>query len=87
MRGASKSEQKHKKYKVVTPSGRTVHFGDTRYEDFTQHRDQKRRESYCTRAMAIKDKHGKLTALDPESPNYYATRLLWSCHLLRSRSR
>lgn len=79
----TKSDHKNKKFKVITPGGKTVHFGDSRYDDFTQHRDQNRRLSYCARAMAIRDKSGKLTAHDPESANYYATRLLWACHLLR----
>jgi len=29
--------------------GRTVHFGDSRYEDYTQHRDRERRARYRAR--------------------------------------
>ncbi len=32
-----------------------VHFGDIRYEDPTQHKDQERREAYLARATKIKD--------------------------------
>lgn len=77
-----KSTHKGKKWMVKTPSGKTVHFGSSDYEDFTQHHDQKRRESYCARAMAIRDKQGHLTAYDKESANYYATHLLWKCDKL-----
>lgn len=76
------SSQKYKKFMTITPRGKVVHFGDIRYEDYTQHRDEHRRRSYCKRAMAIRNSRGKLTANDPETANYYATRLLWSCHLL-----
>lgn len=75
-----RSNRKHKKHQIVTPSGKTVHFGDTRYEDFTQHKDTTRQVSYCARAMAIKNKEGRLTAFDKESANYYSTLLLWKCH-------
>ena len=56
-----KSERKDKKFKVLTPSGRVIHFGHSLYEDFTQHKDQKRRENYCKRSAGIRDKQGRLT--------------------------
>lgn len=74
------STHKHKKFQIEAPSGKTIHFGDTRYEDYTQHKDEKRRESYCKRAMAIQDKDGNLTWKNKESANYYSTHLLWKCH-------
>lgn len=80
------STRKHKKLQVVTPSGKTVHFGDTRYQDFTQHGDAKRRKSYCARATKIRDGKGRLTVNNPESANYYATRLLWGCRSTKKPS-
>ena len=73
----TRSSRKHKKWKVRAPSGKWVHFGDSRYEDFTQHRDPERRRRYLARATAIRDKSGNLAYKDPEPPNYYAVRLLW----------
>ena len=83
-----KSTRKHKKYSVITPSGRTVHFGDTRYQHYKDrtglddyshmnHLDKKRRKSYRQRSMGIRDGMGGLTYLNPESANYYSYNYLW----------
>tara|TARA_R100001463_G_scaffold128510_1_gene186994 strand:+ start:549 stop:791 length:243 start_codon:yes stop_codon:yes gene_type:complete len=79
MNKPKKSNKKNKKFMIETPKGKTIHFGDSRYEDFTQHKDKKRQKNYCKRAMGIKDKKGNLTYKNPESPNYYSVRLLWNC--------
>lgn len=54
-----------------------IHFGNTDFEDFTQHKDEKRRKSYLARAKGIKDKEGNLTYKDKNSKNYWAIRTLW----------
>jgi len=85
-----KSKSKNKKYSVITPSGKKINFGDKRYEQFEDttglglyshldHKDKKRKESYCSRAMGIKNKNNKFTYNDPASANYYSVRLLWGC--------
>lgn len=62
----SKSNRKNKKWVAefcmcqgcskCQPSERKfIHFGDSRYSDYTIHHDQKRRENYRTRAAAGKD--------------------------------
>jgi len=56
---------------------RLIHFGDAKMEDFTQHKDEKRRKSYLARAKGIKNKNGDFTWLDKNSANYYSVRLLW----------
>ena len=43
------SNKKNKKYAVMTPDNRVVHFGDSRYQDYTYHNDEKRREAYHNR--------------------------------------
>lgn len=73
-----KSERKNKKFKVLTKTG-IIHFGDSRYKDFTQHKDKKRRENYCKRSAGIRDKKGKLTKNNKESANYYSRKFLWEC--------
>ena len=53
------SKAKNKKFSVyVLKDGKRklIHFGDNRYEDFTQHKDEKRRQSYLKRAKGIKNK-------------------------------
>ena len=72
-----KSWRKNKKFAIRTPYG-WIHFGDIRYEDYTQHKDLKRRAAYLRRASRIRNKAGKLTINDPRSANYYAARYLWN---------
>lgn len=71
-----KSRRLHKKWFVVY-RGETIHFGDTRYQDFTQHGDPARRKSYRARAAKIRDKNGRLTVNNKYSANYWAYHLLW----------
>ena len=71
-----------KKFHVYVKSNnkrgyKKISFGDKRYEDFTQHKDQKRRSSYLARAKGIKNKEGKLTWKDKNTPNYWAVHFLW----------
>ena len=44
----SKSSHPKKKWKAVS-GGKTIRFGQTGYEDFTQHNDPKRRLNYLSR--------------------------------------
>lgn len=55
-----------------------IHYGDSRYEDYTQHKDKKRQASYLARAKGIKNKKGELTYKDKNSANYWAVNKLWS---------
>ena len=71
------SSRKNNKYMVTLPSGKKVHFGSSKYEDYTIHKDEKRRDKYLARAMKIKNKNGELTYNNPESPNFWAIKLLW----------
>ena len=73
------SKAKGKKLSVyVMKEGkkRLINFGSSDYEDFTQHKDPKRRKSYLARSAGIRDKNGKLTYKDKNSANYWA-RTLW----------
>lgn len=70
------SDRKYSKYYVVY-DGKKIHFGDSRYEDFTTHKDEKRRERYLKRARAIKNKLGELTHENKEYANFWAINLLW----------
>ena len=55
-----------------------IHYGHSDYLDFTQHRDEKRRQSYLKRAKGIKNKEGKLTWKDKNTKNYWAIKTLWA---------
>jgi hypothetical protein len=68
------SDKFPKKYYVINPrNNRKVYFGDIRYEDYTKHTDDKRRDLYLSRALNIKgDWYNNIY-----SPNYLAIVLLW----------
>ena len=54
-----------------------IHFGNSDYEDYTQHKDEKRRKSYLARAKGIKNKKGELTYKDKNTKNYWSIKYLW----------
>jgi hypothetical protein len=66
------SEKKDKKYKVLKPDGKQVHFG-SRMADFTKHADEAKRQSYLARSGAIKGEWRD----DKWSANNLARALLW----------
>jgi len=67
------SERKDKKYFILDPEGRKVHFGNINYEDFLKHGSTIRRNSYIKRATNIRGdwKSNKY------SPNNLAIHILW----------
>ena len=71
------SRRKNNKYMVTLPSGKKVHFGSSKYPDYLTHKDKDRRDKYLARATKIKNKQGELTHTNPESANYWSTKLLW----------
>lgn len=74
------SDRPGKKKMVLAKSGdkvKLLHFGAKTYEDYTQHKDKKRRKNYLTRSAGIRDKNGNLTKDNKLSPNFWARRILW----------
>jgi len=67
------STRKNKKYMVLNPDDKLIHFGAIGYEDFTKHKDKERRDAYLRRATKIKGdwKSNKY------SPNNLAINILW----------
>ncbi len=63
------SNQKNKKYYVVVDD-KKIHFGDNRYEDYTQHGDKDRRRLY-----RLRHKNDKIN--DDSKPGYWSYWLLW----------
>lgn len=43
------SNRKNKKYMIITPSNKKIHFGDSRYSDYTIHKDNWRKYGYIKR--------------------------------------
>lgn len=54
-----------------------VRFGLRGMQDFTQHKNEQRRENYLARSGGIRNKSGELTKNDPFSANYWARKVLW----------
>ena len=71
------STRKNNKYMATLPSGKKVHFGSSKYPDYLTHKDKDRRDKYLAGATKIKNKEGELTHSNPESANYWSTKLLW----------
>jgi hypothetical protein len=67
------SPRRDKKYMVITPEGRKVHFGQMGFEDYSHHKNKTRRKNYLTRSGKIKGDWAK----DKYSANNLARRLLW----------
>jgi hypothetical protein len=69
-----KSSNPKKKYQIQDKkTGKWVHFGDAKMEDFTKHQDPQRQRSYLSRALGIKGKWRQ----NPYSPNVLSILLLW----------
>lgn len=68
-----KSTRKNKKYMVVDKTGHEISFGQLLYEDYTKHRNTKRRSNYLRRSAKIKGnwKNNKFSA------NNLARNILW----------
>tara|TARA_R110000851_G_scaffold141132_1_gene278756 strand:+ start:827 stop:1108 length:282 start_codon:yes stop_codon:yes gene_type:complete len=56
---------------------RLIHFGDSSMQDFTQHKDPKRRKNYLARSGGIRDKQGNLTKDNKNSANYWSRKINW----------
>jgi hypothetical protein len=67
------SNRPDKKYMVLDPKGRAIHFGSSAYEDHTKHQDEKRRQNYLRRATNIKGRWRE----DNYSPNNLSINILW----------
>ena len=68
------STRKNKKYMILNDNNKYVHFGDSRYMDYTKHNDPERLKNYLSRATNIKGNWKK----DKYSPNNLAINLLWN---------
>ena len=68
-----KSTNKNKKYMIIYPNDKRVHFGQIGFADFTKHGDEKRRQNYLKRTENIRGdwKENKY------SPNNLSRNILW----------
>jgi len=66
------SDKKSKKFMVYV-NGKTVHFGDKKYMDFTQHKDPARQKRYIQRHKKTEN----WTASGIDTPGFWSRWLLW----------
>jgi hypothetical protein len=74
------SDRAGKRFKIKTPSGKLVHFGQWPYNGqgtFIDHKDPDIRRAWKARHEKIKLKSGESAYLNKESPSYYAYHILW----------
>lgn len=68
------SDRKYKKLQVCVKDSsgniKNIHFGDNRYEDYTQHKDKVRRASFRAR-------HNCANAKDKTTARFWACKELW----------
>jgi hypothetical protein len=81
-----RSNRKHKKYvaKIYKPGAygkpKKIHFGDNRYQDYTMHKDPKRKELYLLR-------HSNDPINDIYTPAFWAINLLWNKPTLKGSAK
>lgn len=68
-----KSNKLNKKYYVITPNQKKIYFGDSNYEDYTQHKDPIRKKNYLNRA-----KYRDIDSNNPETAGFWAKNILWN---------
>lgn len=68
-----KSSNKNKKWAIIAPDGKTIHFGDSRYEDYTIHKDKKRKSNYEKRH---KNENWRISGI--KTAGFWSKWLLWN---------
>ena len=67
----SRSTRKNKKFMIKSEGKKTIHFGDTRYSDYTIHKDEDRKNRYLIRHRMRED------WANPQTSGFWAYHLLW----------
>lgn len=73
------SNRKNKRFKILSPSGKYIHFGLYPYKGkgtYIDHFNPNIRKAWKARHSKIL-KDGKPAYLNPESPEYYSWNILW----------
>ena len=66
------SDKTNKKFMaVIENTNKKIHFGDSRYSDYTKHKDPERKKAYLSR-------HKKDKINNPNYAGFYSTNLLWN---------
>lgn len=82
-----KSHRENKKYLILTPGNRMIHFGAEGYSDYTNHKDDDRKQRYIDRHSKILKKDGSRAIDDINSPSFWSLNLLWNKKTLKQSIR
>jgi hypothetical protein len=83
----SKSSRKNKKYVAKSEGEPPIHFGDSRYEDYTMHGDDERKKRYILRHGSRVRQFAPRTGTCKHSENWNDLKKAgaWSVYLLWSK--
>lgn len=70
-----KSDKPDKKYFIITNDNKKVYFGASGYEDYTIHKDQKRKELYIKRHSKMNE---NWTKSGINTAGFWSRWLLWN---------
>ena len=68
------STRKKKKWMIITPENKKIHFGQEGYSDYTIHKNDIRKKSYIARHQ----KRENWTKSGINTPGFWSRNLLWS---------
>lgn len=71
------STRKTKKWMVILPNNKTVHFGAKGMSDYTIHKDPERKKLYIGRHKKIESKFWTHKKANLGRPSYWSRYLLW----------
>ena len=69
-----KSDKPDKKYYIITKDNKRVYFGAAGYSDFTQHKDEERKQRYIKRHEKNESKFWNKSGI---APSFWSRFLLW----------
>ena len=69
-----KSSRSSKKFMIITPQEKKIHFGQSGASDMTIHKNEARKHNYITRHSVRED----WTKKSIEKPMFWAKHLLWN---------
>lgn len=70
-----KSDKPNKKFFIITSSGKKIYFGQAGYEDYTIHKDPKRKELYIKRHSKMRE-NWERSGID--TAGWWSVKFLWS---------
>jgi hypothetical protein len=68
------SDKANKKFFIITKHNKKVYFGDSKYEDYTVHKNNKKKEAYIKRH----EKNENWTASGIDTAGWWSVKYLWS---------